>query len=186
MNDHQKMEEDELRLQKLREENEKKDKKKKSKKDDDDIDDLEDENEDDSNDESNQEDGENEEGTDNESNEPGDENSDDVNIESEKQDNESTRKDIEECFLIGYDSEYNAYILLRPISKNLPMGGAFFPFWNLSIDENGKVIIPVFNRFMNKSSLEFEIKMEDKSKIVKIKTIKIKKNNLLSSRVKFE
>ncbi len=171
MDDLKKMEEDELKLKKLREENEKK-KSKKNKSDEDDEDnDIEDTTEDEISDN------------------VADVNEDETDRDTDKQEeqnNEKIDEDVEECFFIGYDSNYSAYILLKSVSKDLPMGGSFFPFWNLSIDESGKIIIPIFNRFMNKSSLEFEIIMEEKSEIVKIKTSRINKNNLLSSKVKFE
>lgn len=173
LNDLKKMEEDELKLKKLREKNEKKNSKDKNSEEDDET-----ENDDDS-------DVTEEEIMDDNTDTNEDEIHEDLD-EIEEQNNENIDKDVEECFFIGYDSSYDAYILLKSISKDLPMGGSFLPFWNLSIDEKGKIIIPIFNRFMNKSSLEFEIIMEEKSKIVKIKTSRINKNNLLSSKVKFE
>ena len=92
----------------------------------------------------------------------------------------------EEMFFIGYDMEYSAYILLKGISHDLPMGGKFYPFWNLSTDKNGKFILPFFGKFMNQDFLDFEVQIENESKTVKIDTRKIDNHNLLSSKVKFD
>ncbi len=116
--------------------------------------------------------------------------SDDKDSQNDDEKNNDTKNvgDIgkEEMFFIGYDMEYSAYILLKGISQDLPMGGKFYPFWNLSTDKNGKFILPFFGKFMNQDFLDFEVQIENESKTVKIDTRKIDNHNLLSSKVKFD
>ena len=92
-------------------------------------------------------------------------------------------KIFEELFFLGYDFQYSAYILLHELKNDLRIGGKFYPFWNLSSDKKGKIVIPIFPRFMNKSFFDMEIKVNNASKIVKIDTSKIDKNNVILCRI---
>ena len=101
------------------------------------------------------------------------------NIEKEN----SNSKIFEELFFLGYDFQYNAYILLNELKNDLKIGGNFYPFWNLSSDKQGKVIVPIFSKFMNKSFFDVEVKVNNVSKVVKVDTNKINDKNVIVSRV---
>ena len=116
---------------------------------------------------------------DNDSNESKKDNSD------EKLDKSKGKNDkvSEELFFLGYDIEYNAYILLNELQRDLKVGGQFFPFWNLSSDDKGKIVVPIFPKFMNKSFFKIEVKVNDSSKIIKIDTSKFNRRNAISRKV---
>ena len=103
---------------------------------------------------------------------------------SSKKNNEND-KVFEKLFFLGYDIKYNAYILLNELKKDLKVGGQFFPFWNLSSDDKGKVIIPIFPKFMNRSFFKIEINVNGVSRIIKIDTSKFNKNNAIPRKISF-
>lgn len=103
--------------------------------------------------------------------------------EKDDKDKKLNSKIFEELFFLGYDLKYNAYVLLNELKNDLKIGGKFYPFWNLSSDSKGKIVIPIFPKFMNKSFFDIEIKVNNVSKIVKIDTSKINSNNVILRRI---
>lgn len=65
-------------------------------------------------------------------------------------------------FFLGYDKSNNMYILDKEVGVSLPMGGTFLPYWNLKTDKKGKVILPIIQKIMHSSQMQFEIQIDQK------------------------
>ena len=131
-----------------------------------------------------EEESENEE-NENESEEENEEESEDENKknnkkeikEEEKNNNENKNKSSEnnaesefitqEMLFLSYDRKYNAYILEKEIPVDIPIGGSFYPYWNLKTDKYGKLVLPFLSKLMTGTELEFEILINNQKKIIK-------------------
>ena len=69
---------------------------------------------------------------------------------------------------LGYDRKFNAYILEKEVTTDVPIGGSFFPYWNLKTDNYGKLILPFLPKLMIGTKLEFEISADEQKKLVKV------------------
>lgn len=108
---------------------------------------------------------------------------DDDKKEKDDKDKKLNSKIFEELFFLGYDLKCNAYVLLNELKNDLKIGGQFYPFWNLCSDSKGKIVVPIFPKFMNKSFFDIEIKVNNVSRIVKIDTSKINSKNVILRRI---
>ena len=50
---------------------------------------------------------------------------------SGKNSNENSEFITQEMLFLGYDRKFNAYILEKEVPTDVPIGGSFFPYWNL-------------------------------------------------------
>lgn len=88
--------------------------------------------------------------------------------DSSGQDSNENREFITQKMLfLGYDRKFNAYILEKKIPTDVPIGGSFFPYWNLKTDKYGKLILPFLRKLMTGTNLEFEISFGDQKKLIK-------------------
>ena len=158
----------------LKEKKEDKDKKKKKSEDEDKNKDEE-ENEEKSEDEESEEESEDE--TKNKEEKKGNEEKNKENSKEKEEKNENKNKSSEnntesefitqEMLFLSYDRKYNAYILEKEISVDIPIGGSFYPYWNLKTDKYGKLVLPFLRKLMTGTKLEFEILIDNQKKIIK-------------------
>ena len=83
------------------------------------------------------------------------------------EDTEKSEFIIQDMLFLGYDRKFNAYILEKEVTTDVPIGGSFFPYWNLKTDNYGKLILPFLPKLMIGTKLEFEISVNEQKKLVK-------------------
>lgn len=83
------------------------------------------------------------------------------------EDSEKSEFITQDMMFLGYDRKFNAYILEKEVTTDVPIGGSFFPYWNLKTDNYGKLILPFLPKLMIGTKLEFEISVCDQNKLVK-------------------
>ena len=83
------------------------------------------------------------------------------------EDSEKSEFITQDMMFLGYDRKFNAYILEKEVTTDVPIGGSFFPYWNLKTDNYGKLILPFLQKLMIGTKLEFEISADEQKKLVK-------------------
>ena len=88
---------------------------------------------------------------------------------SDKSDGNSEKSEFitQDMLFLGYDRKFNAYILEKEVETDVPIGGSFFPYWNLKTDNYGKLVLPFLKKLMIGKNLEFEISVNEQKKLVK-------------------
>ena len=98
----------------------------------------------------------------------------------ESNDNERDNSKLEtinkELLFLGYDRKNNAYILDEILDEEIPLGGKFYPFWNLRTDNKGKITLPFFSKIMGSAILNFEVILDKTTKSLEIKLENFDKN----------
>lgn len=84
------------------------------------------------------------------------------------EDSEKSEFITQDMMFLGYDRKFNAYILEKEVTTDVPIGGSFFPYWNLKTDNYGKLILPFLPKLMIGTKLEFEISADEQKKLVKV------------------
>lgn len=103
-------------------------------------------------------------------NKESEENNKKENKEEEKNKSENNAESefiTQEMLFLSYDRKYNAYILEKEIPVGIPIGGSFYPYWNLKTDKYGKLVLPFLSKLMTGTELEFEILINNQKKIIK-------------------
>lgn len=101
------------------------------------------------------------------------------------EDSEKSEFITQDMMFLGYDRKFNAYILEKEVTTDVPIGGSFFPYWNLKTDNYGKLILPFLPKLMIGTKLEFEISVDVQNKLVKVNFNKFDvKQKKLSLKVK--
>lgn len=110
------------------------------------------------------------------------------NEKEKKSDNINDDKLVtQEMLFLGYDKKYNAYILQNKIPVDIPIGGSFFPYWELKTDEYGKLTLPILPKIMLGGHLVFEIFLDEQKKTIKLDLNKINlKTKKLCSKTSFK
>ena len=86
---------------------------------------------------------------------------------SGKNNNENSEFITQKMLFLGYDRKFNAYILEKKVPTDVPIGGSFFPYWNLKTDKYGKLVLPFLRKLMTGTNLEFEISFSNQKKLIK-------------------
>lgn len=88
-----------------------------------------------------------------------DDNKKENNKEEKKLEKQETL--IKNLLFIGYDRKFSAYILEKESDIDIPVGGNFYPYWNLQTDSKGKVVIPFSQKLINEGFIVFEISFDN-------------------------
>jgi len=131
---------------------------------------------------------------DNNKEESNEEEKSDSTKESEDNDNKKEEKKLEKqetliknLLFIGYDRKFSAYILEKESDIDIPIGGNFYPYWNLQTDSKGKVVIPFSQKLINEEFIIFEISFDNYMRKRKINLKKMDLNRkILTVRINFK
>ena len=94
---------------------------------------------------------------------------------------------IKNLLFIGYDRKFSAYILEKESDIDIPVGGKFYPYWNLQTDSKGKVVIPFSQKLINEGFIVFEISFDNYMRKRKINLKKMDLNRkILTVRINFK
>ena len=114
-----------------------------------------------------------------------DDNKKENNKEEKKLEKQETL--IKNLLFIGYDRKFSAYILEKESDIDIPVGGNFYPYWNLQTDSKGKVVIPFSQKLINEGFIIFEISFDNYMRKRKINLKKMDLNRkILTVRINFK
>ena len=111
----------------------------------------------------------------------------DKNKDKKENKSKNQSKFIKNLLFIGYDRKFNAYILNKETDIEIPVGGNFYPYWNLQTDSKGKVTIPFSQKLINDGFIIFEISCDNYmvKRKVNLKRMNMQQN-ILRVRINFK
>ncbi len=74
-----------------------------------------------------------------------------------------------ELFINDYDVEKSSYVLEQKTDEDLKLSTLLKPLWNISTDENGMLVVPISDFFVNSEEITFTVKYKDFIKTISVK-----------------